>query len=79
MGTPGLGVSGNRALHAFEAQIPRPIGELPNDEEVLVNALCAGRRKGLSLDQALNQIHTVQSLACLIHRQPCISLFQKQD
>lgn len=53
--------------HVASPLAPPPVGNLPNDEEILVNALCAGQRKGSSCDHALNQIHTVTrlSLSCV--------------
>lgn len=38
---------------------PVPVGSLPNDEDLLVNALITGRQTGLNQSQALNDLHTV--------------------
>lgn len=58
---------GITAPHTFDAQILRAVGELPNDEEVLVSALCAGRQKGLSVYDSFNEIHTVMSSTRLVY------------
>lgn len=57
---PPMGIT---VPHTFDAQIIRPVGELPNDEEVLISALCAGRQKGLSVHDSFNELHTVMSFA----------------
>lgn len=38
---------------------PKPVGDSPNDEDLIVNALFAGRQKGLNHAQALIELHTV--------------------
>lgn len=61
---PAMGIT---APVTFDAQMLRPVGELPNDEEVLISALCAGRQKGLSVNDSFNEIHTVMSSARRIY------------
>lgn len=38
---------------------PKPVGEFPNDDDLIVNALFVGRQKGLNHAQALTELHTV--------------------
>lgn len=38
---------------------PKPVGALPNDEDLLVNALFVACQKGVNYAQALTELHTV--------------------
>lgn len=58
-GTPPYYIPHQSGPLPFDTLSPRPVGKLANDEEVLLNALCAGRLKGFSANEALNEIHKV--------------------
>lgn len=45
---------------------PKPVGDCPNDEDLIVNALFVGRQKGLNHAQALTELHTVGSFLAYV-------------
>lgn len=60
----GSNLNGRMQMHpatqATNTLIPRPVGELPIDEDVLVNALNAAQKEGSSFYMALNHLHAVK-------------------
>lgn len=48
-----------RGLDNFAVLGPKPVGDSPTDEYILVNALALAEQRGLNHNQALNDLHAV--------------------